>query len=256
MATATKAKPRKKAATKKEVKDTLLSVLLDRSGSMSSYTHATIEGFNKFVAEQRGEEGIGALRMSLVQFDDQYEVNFTAEDVDDIPELDASSYIPRGMTALNDALLHSIRDTERWVKKNKYDGNVLFLIITDGLENASREASLTDVADAIQSKEDAGWSFVFMGANIDSFATGESYNIPVGNVANYNQSDLDGTWTATSASLTTSRTSGGYMAASGNYFNNDAANNSSLITTFNTPAAQSVNVVKDPDGGSLKPKKK
>jgi len=257
-ATAVK-KPRKKA--KPKVKNTLLSVLLDRSGSMSVATQATIEGFNTFVKDQSKEEGIGKLLMTLVQFDDQYEVNFTAEDSKDIPSLDRESYIPRGMTALNDSLVKSIRDTEIWAKQNKYSDDVIFLIITDGAENASKEATLDHVAELIRQKEKDGWSFVFMGANIDAFATAGRYNIPVGNVAGYNQDNMAATFTAASTGLTAHRTSGGYAGQSGIYMAAVANSSPDVHTSFDASSASSLPLVSGfdltaADEGKLKIKKK
>ena len=255
-ATAVKPKPRKKAKAKAKVKDTLLSVLLDRSGSMSVATGATIEGFNTFVEDQSKEKGIGALRMTLVQFDDQYEVNFTAEAADDVPVLDYDSYIPRGMTALNDALVRSISDTEKWVKANKYEDDVVFLIITDGQENASREASLTKVAELIRKKEKDGWSFVFMGANIDAFATATAYNIPMGNVAEYNQDNTGATFTAASGGLTAHRASSGYTGQSGTYMAAVANSSPDVKTAFDDGALGWPGEDTPPkSGGKLKPKK-
>lgn len=258
MTTATKAKAATKArkkAPKPKVKNTLLSVLLDRSGSMSSFTHATIEGFNKFINEQRDQEGIGLLRLTLVQFDDRYEVNFTAEDVEDVPALDTLSYQPRGMTALNDALFRSITDTERWVTETNYTDDVIFLIITDGQENASKEASLQQVAELIRRKEDEGWSFVFMGANIDSFATGQSYNIPAGNVANFATNDMDGSFKSASVGMTAHRSSGGMTGQSATYMAAAAGVSDSVKTIYDN-TTDNVTLKKDTGTGKVEVKKK
>jgi len=126
-------------------------------------------------------EGAGKARVTLVQFDDRYEVNFANEPIENVPDLDGESYVPRGATALNDAVARAIGE----VGNSGWDGRVLFLIVTDGQENASREYGGPDglrrITDLIRSHEDQrGWSFAFMGANIDSFATGASMGIAAG----------------------------------------------------------------------------
>lgn len=164
---------------------TLIGVILDRSGSMGSCLEATIAGFNQFLrAQQRDAKGGRAL-MSLTQFDDQFEVNFVGEAIENVPKLNKRSYVPRGWTALHDAIGRTIRETEAWVREHAWNDRVLILIITDGEENASEEYDLRAVRALIKRKERAGWNFAYMGANQDSFAVGGAMGVRAAFTQNY-----------------------------------------------------------------------
>lgn len=164
---------------------TLIGVILDRSGSMRSVCEATIAGFNEFLrTQQRQHDGGGAL-MSLTQFDDRYEVNFVGEPIENVPELDANSYVPRGRTALYDAIGRTIHEVEAWARAHGWHDRVLVLIVTDGQENASKEYGFEAVRALIEQKEKDGWNFAYMGANQDSFAVAGSLHIRGDFTANY-----------------------------------------------------------------------
>lgn len=180
----TATKPRKSFTAKKksqqiaEVKKTLISVLLDRSGSMEAIRDAAIEGFNKFVNQQRDAKDVGKAWVTLVQFDTLYEPNFVGEVIENVPPLTRESYVPRGSTALLDSLSRAIGDTEKWLVQNPgWKGNVLFLVVSDGEENSSRETTLGAVARQIAAKEQEGWTFVYIGAHLDAY--GEAQRLGV-----------------------------------------------------------------------------
>jgi ADP-ribosylglycohydrolase len=145
-----------------------VAVLLDRSGSMSSIADDTIGGFNTFIAEQR--KLTGRCRISLVQFDghDPQEIVADAVPVAEIADLDDGTYLPRGMTPLLDALGTLIGRIDRRVAADA-DEYQLVAVITDGLENASSDFTRAGIAEMVKDRSDAGWAFVFLGANIDSF---------------------------------------------------------------------------------------
>jgi hypothetical protein len=164
---------------------TLISVILDRSGSMQSVCEPTISGFNEFLrTQQRQHDGGGAL-MSLTQFDDRYEVNFVGEPIENVPELDTHSYVPRGRTALFDAIGRTIHEVEAWATAHGWRDRVLVLIVTDGQENASTEYGFEAVRALIEQKEKDGWNFAYMGANQDSFTVAGSLSIRADFTANY-----------------------------------------------------------------------
>ena len=156
---------------------TLIAVVLDRSGSMESCREATIAGFNQFLQTQQRDAAGGRALMSLTQFDDRYEINFVGEPIENVPELDAQSYVPRGQTALHDAIGRTIHQAEAWVREHDWHDRVLVLIITDGQENASQEYDLHVVRALIERKERDGWNFAYMGANQDSFAVGGAMGV-------------------------------------------------------------------------------
>jgi hypothetical protein len=164
---------------------TLIGVILDRSGSMASVREPTITGFNEFLHTQQKQHDGGRALMSLTQFDNQYEVNFVGEPIENVPDLDTQSYIPRGTTALFDAIGRTIHEVEAWTRAHQWQDRVLVLIVTDGMENASREYSFEAVRALIEQKEKEGWNFAYMGANQDSYAVSASLNIRADFTANY-----------------------------------------------------------------------
>ena len=152
-----------------------ITVLLDRSGSMQSIATDVVGGFTQFVEEQR--KGAGEAVLSLVQFDSQsIESLFTAKPVHDIRL--PVEFQPRGATPLLDALGRTIVATGarlRAMPEAERPGRVIFVAITDGLENASEEYRLEQIRQMIQHQESVyKWDFVYLGANVDAFAESEA----------------------------------------------------------------------------------
>jgi hypothetical protein len=151
----------------------LIAALLDRSGSMQAIKDDTDGGFNAFVDQQRGQPG--DVRVTLAQFDTQYEVVYANRPLDDVPPLDL---LPRGATALYDALGRLITDVGADLAarpESERPGKVLIVVLTDGQENSSREWSHRHVSAAIHRQEDEySWEFLFLGANMDAVAVGEN----------------------------------------------------------------------------------
>lgn len=161
-----------------------LSVVLDRSGSMQRIASDMMGGLAVFIEEQRNAEGDA--RISLVQFDsdDPFEVLIDGEDLA-TARLDARKYAPRSMTPLLDAVGRMIARIDADVAERGELGrpaeDQVVLVITDGLENASREYTLAAVRGLIEARKAAGWTFVFLGADQDSFAEGERLGFAVKN---------------------------------------------------------------------------
>ena len=153
---------------KKEYSD--ITVVLDRSGSMSTLTEEVIGAFNTFVDEQK--KVAGTATFSLIQFDDHYEVHYEAIDMQAVAHLDRKTYVPRGMTALYDAVGRAIFSTGKRLdalQEAERPEKVIFLIQTDGQENASRQHTLDSVKSMISQQQDKySWEFVFLGSNIDA----------------------------------------------------------------------------------------
>ena len=164
----------------KEIKDrnqTEIVVLLDRSGSMSSIGQATVEGFNTFLNEQKNAEGEAF--MTLVQFDDRYEMNYQSLPVKDAtPLILGENFIPRGSTALIDAIGKTIDELNT-------DRDVVFVIITDGEENASVTYKREAIMKMIETQTEAGWKFLFLAANQDAIKAGGTIGIKGANSINY-----------------------------------------------------------------------
>lgn len=158
-------------------------VVIDRSGSMGSCVEETIGGFNHKIDQMRAEEDDNTeVYVSLTQFDDEYEINYTRKPIKEVQYLNRETYVPRGYTALLDAVGKSIAALGDVPETEK----VLFIIITDGQENASREYKHAQIAQMIKDKDALdNWSFVFMGADENAWSQGTSFGISYGNIAHY-----------------------------------------------------------------------
>jgi Mg-chelatase subunit ChlD len=147
-------------------KSTDITMILDRSGSMGRLHEQVIRSFNDFLTEQKAVEG--EAKISLIQFDDQYEVNYEGVDIQDAAELNAVTYEPRGMTALNDAIGRTILAMKKRLKDTK--DNVVVVITTDGMENASSEFRRDQIREMIKEcEEKLGWKFMYLAADNASF---------------------------------------------------------------------------------------
>ncbi|MBQ7703986.1 MAG: VWA domain-containing protein [Selenomonadaceae bacterium] len=153
--------------------------ILDRSGSMRSLAEDTIGGYNSFLEKQKQLEGTA--EVTTVLFDDQYEKISEGVDIQQVSELTSAEYYARGTTALLDAVGKTVMDTAGKMEKDKIcpsKRRVLFLIMTDGLENASVEYDKSAVKSMIeQTTENYNWNYIFMGANIDSVSEAEKLGI-------------------------------------------------------------------------------
>ena len=159
-------------------KMTELVFILDRSGSMSGLEDDTIGGFNGMIRKQKetGEQ----VNITTVLFDDQVDVIHDRFPIDIVQPLTDEEYYVRGCTALLDAVGESIKKVEN-VQKHLPDdyraGKIIFVITTDGHENSSKEYSYPVIKKMIESKKEAGWEFLFLGANIDAGSEAEKMGI-------------------------------------------------------------------------------
>jgi uncharacterized protein YegL len=166
---------------------TELIFILDRSGSMAGLESDTIGGFNSMLKKQKEEPGNATI--TTVLFDDRYELLHDRFDVHNVKPLTKDQYFVRGSTALLDAIGNTINKVAN-VQRNAGEGEraekVLFVIITDGMENASREYSYPMIRKMIEfEKEKYGWEFIFLGANIDADAVADRYGIHSSRAMNY-----------------------------------------------------------------------
>ncbi|WP_405304906.1 vWA domain-containing protein [Methanobrevibacter sp.] len=155
-----------------------LIFLIDRSGSMHGSEKDTIGGFNSFIERER-EKGFNT-NVTTILFDDAYEVLYERKSIDDVSELTEREYYVRGCTALLDAIGKTITTLN-----HKIDNKVLFVIMTDGMENSSVEFSKDQIKNMISSHS---WEFIFIGADIDSYAEAGALGIRKSRVANYAKS--------------------------------------------------------------------
>lgn len=164
-----------------------ITIILDRSGSMQSVADDTIGGFNRFVSDQR--TGHGEATLTLAQFDDRYETVFTALPIARVKPLTATTFVPRGSTALLDAIGVTIdRTGARLAAMNESDRpeTVMIVIITDGYENASSQYTVARINEMIAHQRDVfSWQFVYLGANQDAIATAAQMGMAGGAALTY-----------------------------------------------------------------------
>lgn len=166
---------------------TELVFILDRSGSMSGLEEDTIGGFNSMLNKQRKE--VGDAVVSTVLFDNEIEVIHDRVVIADVPNLTDREYFVRGCTALLDAVggaIHHIGNVHKYARKEDVPEKTLFIITTDGMENASHRYTYDKVRHMIErQKERYGWAFIFLGANIDAAAEARRFGIDESMAANY-----------------------------------------------------------------------
>lgn len=164
--------------------DLFVAVLLDRSGSMETIREATIGAFNAFVDDLRADTGRTLL--TLTQFDSSsIEVKPDAAPIGSVGRLTAATYQPRASTPLYDAAGLTLQRTEQRVNDLAWGGRVLFVIITDGLENASLEWTRQRVFARIKELEARGWAFMYVGAHADAYVAGEAMGVAPGSISGW-----------------------------------------------------------------------
>ena len=173
---------------------TELVFILDRSGSMSGLEGDTIGGFNSLLSKQKQEPG-GCL-VSTVLFDNEIEVIHDRVPLTQVPNLTGKEYFVRGCTALLDAVggaIHHIGNVHKYARPEDRPERTLFIITTDGLENASKRYDYDKVKAMIErQKEKYNWEFLFLGANIDAAKEAAHFGISADRAVQY-QSDHEGT---------------------------------------------------------------
>lgn len=166
---------------------TELVFILDRSGSMSGLEKDTIGGFNSMLEKQRKEPGEAVV--STVLFDNEAEVIHDRIAIRNVPNLTGREYFVRGCTALLDAVggaIHHIGNVHKYARKEDVPDKTLFIITTDGMENASRRYTYDNVRHMIEhQKKCYGWEFLFLGANIDAAAEARRFGINESMAADY-----------------------------------------------------------------------
>ena len=168
--------------------------ILDRSGSMSGLETDTIGGFNSMIQKQKMEAGQALI--STVLFNNYSKVLYDRADVQKIPQMTEADFFVHGCTALLDAIggaIHHIGNVHKYARPEDVPEHTIFIIMTDGMENASHIYSSDKVKQMIErQKETYGWEFLFLGANIDAIDTAGHFGIDADKAANY-QCDGEGT---------------------------------------------------------------
>ncbi|MBQ8922244.1 MAG: VWA domain-containing protein [Oscillospiraceae bacterium] len=179
---------------KKQNQITELVFILDRSGSMAGLEADTIGGFNGMIAEQKKKTD-DTVYVTTVLFDNVSEVLYDRMLLSEIPQMTDRDYTVRGCTALLDAIgdaVHHIRNIHKYARKEDVPAKTLFVITTDGMENASRRYSYDDIKRLIEKQKKEDWEFLFIGANIDAVQVASWVGIAPDRAANY-CADREGT---------------------------------------------------------------
>ena len=165
---------------------TELVFILDRSGSMAGLESDTIGGYNSFLEKQKEEDG--SCLVSTVLFNQHSKVIHDRVDLVKIEKMERKDYLASGTTALIDAMgdaIHHIKNVHKYIRKEDVPANTIFVIITDGLENASHKYSSDDVKRMVEQQKEKGWEFLFLGANIDAVETARTYGIAEDRTSDY-----------------------------------------------------------------------
>jgi von willebrand factor type A domain-containing protein len=173
-------------------KDVELVFILDRSGSMGGLESDTIGGYNSMLSKQKKEK-TGKVSVTTVLFDDQYELLYNQVPIEKVSPMTEEEYYVRGSTALLDAIGKTVMQVKANQDKKEIKDKVLFVIITDGMENASREYRVEQVKKLIEErKEKDNWEFLFLGANIDAIGAAKDIGIDSSRAVRF-KSDKKGT---------------------------------------------------------------
>lgn len=173
-------------------KDVELVFILDRSGSMGGLESDTIGGYNSMLSKQKKEK-TGKVSVTTVLFDDQYELLYNQVPIEKVSPMTEKEYYVRGSTALLDAIGKTVMQVKANQDKKEIKDKVLFVIITDGMENASREYRVEQVKKLIEErKEKDNWEFLFLGANIDAIGAAKDIGIESSRAVRF-KSDKKGT---------------------------------------------------------------
>ncbi len=179
-------KTKKTEKTEEKNNATELVFILDRSGSMGGLEKDTIGGFNSMLEKQKKESG--KCFVTTVLFDHEIVTLHDRLRIADIKPLTDSDYTVRGCTALIDAIgttVSHIESVHRYARPEDVPARTLFVITTDGMENASREYTVDKVRKMIEEKKKDGWEFLFIGANIDAVGTARGFGISADRAVNY-----------------------------------------------------------------------
>ena len=219
--------------------------ILDRSGSMSSIMSDSIGGFNTFLEQQRELPDEATITVAL--FDDKCELLYNNVDIKKAKPLTKKVWYPRGTTALYDAICKTINTEKANLKKLGVEApeKVLVCVVTDGLENASREYNINNTEDLIKKCEKKNWNFIYLAANQDAFKVGRGFGISGANTYTY-QATADGVG-AMNTTLRSAATSYRSMSTSDVSF---SADSKSLIDEDNDDVTDGV-IINNDNAGTL-----
>ncbi len=160
--------------------------ILDKSGSMADMVSDTVGGFNSMIDKQKNEEGEALV--STVLFNNVSDVLYDRVPLAEVKPMKNGDYVAGGCTALIDAIgdaVHHIGNVHKYIREEDRPEHTVFVIMTDGYENASRRYNSAQVKQMIEQKKEGGWEFLFLGANIDAVETASHFGIAADRAANF-----------------------------------------------------------------------
>lgn len=180
-----------------------ITLVIDRSGSMWERQKDAEGGVNSFIEDQKGKPGHA--RLTLYQFDTEVEVLYREEVIHDVGRYRLK---PRGATALLDAVGQAVTETQERLKriaKEERPGLVVFVIVTDGYENSSREYTNAGVKKLVEKRQAKGWQFIFLGAAVGAFAQAGQMGIPFAGTAKFSGLAYGSTYLAAASNVSRMR---------------------------------------------------
>lgn len=162
----------------------IITFVLDESHSMNAVKDTTISGFNEYLETLKNENVESKFKLILFN-SSKNENRYNFEDIQDIPEMGEGDYNPGSLTPLYDSIGRGITDTDKYLKKNRLPGNVIFTIMTDGEENSSYKYTRSHIFNKIASRKNRGWNFVYLGSQQDSWIEGQRIGIDRSFTADY-----------------------------------------------------------------------
>lgn len=187
---------------------TLVAVVMDESGSMTSCWDATISGFNEFLQGQQNTTGAGEAYLTLVKFDaPNIKTVYSNVNVKNAAPLNRETYKPNGGTNLFDAIGETLNNVNRVLESVSQEERpgVIVVIMTDGEENSSRSYSGDQIKSMVKTSEASDWTFQFLGANVDAFAMGATFGMNTSNTLAYNTASMGNTMNVLSRSTSNIR---------------------------------------------------
>jgi hypothetical protein len=186
---------------------TIIEFLLDETGSMSSCKGQTIGGYNDFLTEQRSQDG--KCLLTLTKFDSYGQrTPYIDLNIEMVPEMNDNTFIPGGMTNLRDTIGERIASLKQRVSTWTTKPNVLFVVMTDGDDNSSREFSEGTVKETIERHTEEGWTFVYLGADQDALKVASRLGFQDGNVKSFASSEMRETMRTLATATTAYRAAG------------------------------------------------
>lgn len=172
----------------KKLENTIVTFVLDESGSMRPVRDETISGFNEYIQTLQVDKTPTVFK--LLSFNSMnFKTLYDFEDIQSVEVMDRGMYSPNGGTPLYDAIVQGMMDTENFLEKTGIEANLMVTIMTDGMENSSRYFTFSDVAEMVDQKEKEGWIFTFLGANQNAWHEGRKFGIKSKYASNYRSSN-------------------------------------------------------------------